>query len=209
MKITLPETLLIATIILIMQGTALALFSYTLDPVPDPPVIYTGESIKIQFSIKSTNYLYDGKCSYKLDDGSLSNEYVISPGATQTMSTYVQAPPEGSHSGSAKHTIYTYCYESAYSGDPTKVIRNASFILSYDDSSYEARVAINSAQDAINSAESIINNTLSTINESKSIEADLAENELADAIKLLKSANTRLSFADSFFTSSDYNQSIT
>ncbi len=196
--------------VLMISGTAFAAFSYTIVPISDPPKIYTGDSTKVQFSIRSTNYLYDGKCIFKLDDGLLSNEYTVSPDATLSISADVRAPSEGSGSGSTEHTIHTYCYESAYPGDSTKIYRNASFTLYYDDSRYVARTAMNSAQNAIDSAQSIINSTIIAIIDARNIGADVipAENKLSGADKYFRKALTRLSFANSYFVSSDYNRSV-
>ena len=196
-------------VFLTLSGTALAAFSYILNPIPDPPELYTGERTTISVSIKSTNYLYEGRCAYKLDSGSLSEEYYISPGATVARNITVYAPPEGSGSGSAQHTVYVYCYESAYSGDPKKIYKNTSFILSYDDTRYQTRTAINSAQVSIDSAQSIINNSMIILNDARNIGADVisAEDKLSSSIKILQIAQTRQSFAKSFFEDSDYNQS--
>ncbi len=196
-------------VFLTLSGTALAAFSYILNPIPDPSELYTGERTTISVSIKSTNYLYDGRCAYKLDSGSLSEEYYVSPDATVARNITVHAPPEGGGSGSTQHTVYVYCYESAYSGDPKKIYKNTSFILSYDDTRYQTRTAINFAQVSIDSAQSIINNSMVIINDARNIGADVnpAEDKLSGSIKNLQTAQTRQSFAKSFFEDSDYNQS--
>ncbi len=193
----------------LLSGTALAAFSYNLSSISNPPVIYTGDYTKVSFSIKSTNYLYDGLCAYRLDYGLLSNEFTVGPGETVTKNISIRAPLEGSGSGSVEHTVYTYCYESAYPGDPAKIYKNTSFILFYDDSRYKARIAINSAQSAIDSAKSIINNSRYVIDDAKKSGADvtLAETNISSADKLFRTAQTKLSFADSFFGSREYDQS--
>ncbi|NJD78773.1 MAG: hypothetical protein FIB08_17050 [Candidatus Methanoperedens sp.] len=192
----------------ILPGTACAAFSYNLSSISNPPVIYTGDYTKVSFSIKSTNYLYDGLCAYRLDNGLLSNEFTVGPGQAVTKSINVRAPLEGSGSGSVEHTVYTYCYESAYPGDPAKIYRNTSFNLSYDDSRYRANTAINSAQSAIDSAKSIINNSRYVVTDAGTNGADvtLAENNLSNADKLFRTSQTKLSFANSFFGSGEYDQ---
>ncbi len=203
------KTLIGLAVFLALSGTALAAFSYVLNPIPNPPQLNTGERTTVSVSIKSTNYLYDGRCAYKLDSGLLSDEYYVSPGVTVARNITIHAPREGSGSGSAQHTVYVYCYESAYSGDPKKIYENTSFILFYDDTRYQTRTAINSAQVAIDSAQSIINNSVIIIDQARNIGADVtpAENKLSSSIKYLQTAQARQSFAKSFFDDSDYNQS--
>ncbi|VVB93603.1 Uncharacterised protein [uncultured archaeon] len=209
MIITLRRTLLILAAMVILSGTAFAAFSYNLSSISNPPAIYTGDYTKVSFSIKSTNYLYDGLCAYRLDYGLLSNEFRVGPEEAVTKYISIRAPLEGSGSGSIEHTVYTYCYEPAYPGDPAKIYKNTSFILFYNDSRYKATTAINSAQSAIDSAKSIINNSRYVVADARKNGADvtLAESNLSSADKLFRTAQTKLSFANSFFGSGEYNQS--
>jgi|GEM_PF-6992915 len=196
------------TVLVLLSGTALASISYTLSSIQNPSSIYTGDSVTVSFSITNNNWLYAGKCKYKLDSGSWSAEFDVSNGATVTKSVIVQAPSEGSGSGSVSHTVTSSCYEPAYGGDPTPVEKYTTFTLFYDDSRYEARTAINSAQSAINSAQSSINNLQNKINDAKNLGADvsLEESKLLSAKNSIQSAQSKLSTANSLNVPPNYNQ---
>jgi hypothetical protein len=209
---TLRKTLLALITVLILSGTALASISYSLSSIPNPPTIYTGDSTTVSFSITNNNYLYSGNCAYNLDNGVWSSEFSVpAHSATGSIIIPVQAPQEGSGSGSVQHTVYTYCYEPAIGGDKTHITQSMSFTLSYDDSRYNARIAVNSVQGAINSAQSSINNAQNAVNDAKNLGGDtsLAESKLSNAQNSLQTAQSKLSSANSYYSSSNYNQATT
>lgn len=197
---TLKKTLLALITILTLSGTALADINYAVSSITNPPTIYTGDSTTVSFTITNNNYLYDGMCKYKLDSGSWSSEFPVTTSQPQSKSISILAPPEGSGTASALHTVTTSCYEPAYGGSTTPVEKYPSFTLNYDDSRYLARTAIASAQSAISPAQTSINNAQNAINDAKNLGADVApeESKLSNARNSFQTAQSKLSTANSF-----------
>lgn len=192
--------------ILILSGTALAAISYTLNTIPNPPSIYTGDSTTVSFSIRNNNLVYKGFCAVRLDSASWSTEFPVSSGSTITQSISVQAPAWGNGAGSVQHTVNSYCYSTL---DSTKIYQSTSFILTYTENpGYIASQVINSVQSAINSAQSSINNAQNAITDAKNLGADvsLAENKLFNAQNYMQTAQSKQSSANSYYASSNYNQ---
>ncbi|MCZ7401026.1 MAG: hypothetical protein O8C61_02250 [Candidatus Methanoperedens sp.] len=197
---------LILITILILSGTALAAISYTLNSIPNPPSIYTGDSTTVSFSIANNNLLYKGMCAITVDSSPWSSEFPVSAGYSVTQSISVQAPAWGNGAGSVQHTVNSYCYSTL---DSTKVYQSTSFILTYTENpGYIASQTINSAQSAINSAQSSINSAQNAINDAKNLGADasLAENKLFNAQNSMQTSQSKLASANSYLASSNYNQ---
>jgi hypothetical protein len=123
--------------------------------------------------------LYDGKCKYRLDSGSWSPEFDLPKGTIAIISVPIQAPPEGSGSGSAPHTVYAQCYDTGFAASTSIVPLQSTFTLIYDNTRYEAKTAISAAQSTINSAQTSINNAQTAINDAKTSVQTLRQKKIS------------------------------
>jgi hypothetical protein len=189
-----------------LAGVGYELYVYS------PTPIYTGESTTVNFQIKNLNSFWDGHFAYRLDSGSWSTYYEVGAGETRSFSVTVQAPPWGSGSGSALHTIYANGYDTFNS---TPVYKDVPFYLEYSENptyieKSNAETAINNAQNALSTASTGIASAKGIINDARNLGADVkdAELKLTSAQSFLESAQSKLSNANTYFSSENYELAI-
>ncbi len=196
------KTFLVTVATMLLSGTAIAAISYSLNPFNIPSPVFTGDPINISISFTNYNFFYTGICAVRLDDEPWPSEFVISAGSTLNQSITIKALPWESGSGSARHTIYTYCYDVS---DPTLVYKNTSFNLTYRENPEYIKSKVTRA---IDSALTSINNAQNGMDEAKNLGVDTGIAEINQTIArgLIENARMKQSSMNMFFTVSNYDQ---